>query len=537
MSMSNWATRVMTLLTLSMLLTGCAGFVVDLRDEVQRQNRLKAKRAEEARIAVIAEREQGAFKAQEPLKSGELIPPLFAQAQLQGAWKGSACGNQMAIQMNLTTLGRGPMGEGATSAMANVRGAFTASDQSKQRTARVSETGLEGTFDRTTGFLSLHATPKSIELTPEEWEAEQVIRSHVANQIFAINQQLNSNPSASERYKLMDEEKKLQSDETERLKKFAERAVAKTAAAKAELVQFTVEIARDNEGKGWSGTIDGPKFQDCEAALVSDHGLNTEKLPPITSQMILKKARSQGDLNSYWLNLAARDAREQDFFFLAQLYERHGVGSPENYVRAFDYYKTINDKKEDARVQAALSRMYANGLGTPTNRPEAARLNALVTETHKKALAVCESPKTIALISQMAERARRTGRFVELLASWWTGMKMDTLTTRVIKRMVGNVISMDQPFSCEIWARRIDPRIDASLTPDFYRGWDQYGNYYEEDNSVEKGLKDALGAAAQNLAQVIPVSTRVAVEPQGQQRYQLVWNDGLHRESQMLDLN
>lgn len=69
MSMSNWATRVMTLLTLSMLLTGCAGFVVDLRDEVQRQNRLKAKRAEEARIAVIAEREQGAFKAQEPLKS------------------------------------------------------------------------------------------------------------------------------------------------------------------------------------------------------------------------------------------------------------------------------------------------------------------------------------------------------------------------------------------------------------------------------------------------------------------------------------
>ena len=60
--MSNWATRVMTLLTLSMLLTGCAGFVVDLRDEVQRQSRLKAKRAEEARIAVIAEREQGAFK-------------------------------------------------------------------------------------------------------------------------------------------------------------------------------------------------------------------------------------------------------------------------------------------------------------------------------------------------------------------------------------------------------------------------------------------------------------------------------------------
>ena len=83
----------------------------------------------------------------------------------------------------------------------------------------------------------------------------------------------------------MDEEKQLQSDETERLKKFAERAAAKTAAAKAELVPFTVEIARDNEGKGWSGTIDGSKFQDCEAALVSDHGLTTEKLPPITAQM------------------------------------------------------------------------------------------------------------------------------------------------------------------------------------------------------------------------------------------------------------
>jgi len=520
-----------------MLLTGCASFVVKVRDDVERLNRLKVKRAEEARVAVIAEREEGAFKAQEPLKSGEPIPGLFAQAQLQGAWKGSACGNQMPIQMNLTTVGRGPMGEGAASTMAKVRGAFTASDQSKQRTARVIETGLEGTFDLTTGFLSLHAIPRSTELTPDEWEAEQVIRSHVENQQFAIYQQLNSNPSASERYKLMDERQKLQNDENERRKKFAELAAAKAAAAKAELVPFTIELARDNEGKGWSGTIEGPKFQDCEAALVSDHGLNTEKLPPITSQMILKKARSQGDLNSYWLNLAERDAREQDFFFLAQLYERHGVGSPENYLRAFDYYKAINDKKEDARVQAALSRMYANGLGTPPNIPEAARLNALVTETHKKALAVCESPKTIELISQMAERARRKGVLLELLGSWAFGMEMDTLTTRVIKRMVGNVISIDQPFSCEIWGRRIDPRINASLTPDFYYGWDQYGNYYAEDNSFEKGLKSALGAFTQKLAQVIPVFTRVGVEPLGKQRYTLIWNDGLHRESQILDLN
>ncbi len=537
MSMSNWVTRVTTVLTLSMLLTGCASFVVKVRDDVAGLNRLKVRRAQEASLAVIAKRELGALKAQQPLKSGELLPPLFAQAQLQDAWKGSACSNQMGIHMNLTTVGRGPMGEGASSTLAKVRGAFTAADQSKQRTARVIETGLEGTFDRTTGFLSLHAIPKSTELTPDELEAELAIRAHVENQIFAIDQQLNSNPSASEKYKLMDEREKLQSDEKNRLKKFTELAVAKAAAAKAELVPFIVELARDNDGKGWRGTIDGTAFQDCEAALVSDHGLNTEKLPPITSQMILKKARSQGDLNSYWLNLAARDAREQDFFFLAQLYERHGVDSPENYVRAFDYYKTINDKKEDARVQSALSRMYANGLGTPLNIPEAARLNALATETHKKALAVCKSPETIALISEMAERARRKGKLFELIASWATGMEIDTLTTRVIKRMVGNVISIDQPFSCEIWARRIDPRINASLTPDYYRGYDQYGNYYEEDNGFEKGLKDAVGAAVQKLAQLTPVFTRVTVEPQGQQRYQLIWSDGLHRESQMLDLN
>ncbi len=535
--MSNWVTRVTTLLTLSMLLTGCASFVVKVRDDVAGLNRLKVRRAQEASLAVIAEREQGALKAQQPLESGELLPPLFAQAQLQDAWKGSACSNQMGIHMNLTTVGRGPMGEGASSTLAKVRGAFTAADQSKQRTARVIETGLEGTFDRTTGFLSLHAIPKSTELTPDELEVELAIREHVKNQIFAIDQQLNSNPSASEKYKLMDDREKLQSDEKNRLKKFAEIAAAKAAAAKAELVPFTVELARDNDGKGWRGTIDGTAFQDCEAVLVSDHGLTTEKLPPITAQMILNKARSRGDLNVYWLNLAAKDAREQDYFSLAQLYERQGARSPEHYVRAFEFYKAINDRREDARVQAALSRMYANGLGTSPNRPEAERLNALATETHKKALAVCESPETIALLSQMAERARRKGIFLELIASWFTGMEIDTLATRVIKRMVGNVISIDQPFSCEIWARRIDPHINASLTPDYYYGYDQYGNYYEEDNAFEKLLKSAVGAAAQRLAQVRPVFTRVTVEPQGQQRYQLIWNDGLHRESQVLDLN
>ncbi len=535
--MPKWVTCFTALLTVSMLFTGCASFVVKMRDDVAGLNRLKARKAQEASLAVIAEREQDALKAQRPLKSGETIPPLFAQAQLQDTWKGSACGNRMRIQTSLTTAGRGPMGEGASSTMAKVRGAFTASDQSQQATARVIETGLEGTFDRTTGFISLHAIPKSTELTPDELEAELAIRSHVENQVFAIYQQLNSNPSASERYKLMDQREKLQSDEKERLKKFTELAEAKAASAKAELVPFTVDLARDNEGKGWIGTIDGTAFQDCEAVLVSDHGLNTEKLPLVTSQMILNKARSQGGLSSYWLNLAARDAREQDFFFLAQLYERHGVRSSENYVRAFDFYKAVNDRKEDARAQAALSRMYANGLGTPVNRPEAERLNALVAETHKKALAVCESPETIELINQMAERARRKGVFLELLGSWWTGMEMDTLTTRVIKRMVGNVISIDQPFSCEIWARRIDPRINASLTPDYYHGYDQYGNYYVEDNGFEKGLKSAVGAFAQRLAQVIPVFTRVTVEPQGHQRYQLIWNDGLHREFQTLDLN
>ena len=526
--MSKWVIQLMALFALSMLTNGCTGFVVKVRDAVDEQEALAAKKDHDDMLAVVTQREREAWKSQRPLKSGELIPGLFAQAQLQDTWKGNACKNNRIVEIKMTTGRREPMVAEGSSPIVNVRGAFTASEESKQPTRRAIEAGLEGKFDRNTGFLGMRAIPKSTDPTPEEIEEDRRIRSHVANQIFVISQQLNSRPSESEKYNLMGEKQKLQSDENERLKTLAENAAARAAAAKAELVPFNVDIARDIEGTGWAGIIEGADFQDCTLVLVSDHGLSTAKLPPITGQMALIRAQTQTS-NGYWLNLAAKDAREEDFFLLGQLYERQGERSPDNYVRAFEYYRSVNDKKEDARAQAALSRMYAKGLGTQVNALEAQRLNNLAAATLKKASLVCESPKTLEAIGQMAERARAKGRIFEILVETFPGMDIKTLDSRVVKRMVANVVSMDKPFDCIIWSQRIDPQINADPTPDAYEWRDQYGQYHHtEDNRFNTALKGALGSMVEAAGKKVPVHNIITVEPVGRLRYKLTWSDGVH---------
>ena len=81
----------------------------------------------------------------------------------------------------------------------------------------------------------------------------------------------------------------------ERILKFdanqRQRMADQSAAAKAALVSFKIDMAKRADGSGWAGIMEGADFDGCEIALVSEGGIRTDKLPPVTSRVALERAQ------------------------------------------------------------------------------------------------------------------------------------------------------------------------------------------------------------------------------------------------------
>ncbi|MFO0698218.1 MAG: hypothetical protein U0236_03230 [Nitrospira sp.] len=267
--------------------------------ELERQERLASQKQHEKALAEITEKEQAALAAQKPLKAGEIIPQMYGQALLQGMWAGSACQERVAIEIELATAKHeAPFSRYVEPA--DVVGTFRAVDHSAPSQSTIIETALKGSFNYQEGVLSMESTPRPLIPTKEELEEEYRLRDNAAVDMRLASHELTygsrgpwgvENAEQAERNRNTLEE--LERREASRRKAKAEEYAAKVAAVKAELVPFQLSVARDSEGKGWVGTIDGPNFTRCEIHLVSRQGITTEKLSPITSQVVVQKSRNQ----------------------------------------------------------------------------------------------------------------------------------------------------------------------------------------------------------------------------------------------------
>lgn len=265
--------------------------------ELAKQERLAPQQQHEQTLAEIRQKEQAALAAQKPIKAGDTIPKMYAQALLQGAWAGGACNERSTIEIELATANH----EAPFSMYvepADVVGTFRALDHSVPTQPRIIETGLKGTFDYQKGILRMEATPRPIVPTAKEMEEEHRLRDNAAVEMGLISHELtygSRGPWGIENSELVKKNRKaleeLEMREALRQKAKAEEHAAKVAAAKAELVPFQFSIARDWEGKGWAGTIDGQPFKGCELRLASKQGITTDKLPSI--QMALHRTRNQ----------------------------------------------------------------------------------------------------------------------------------------------------------------------------------------------------------------------------------------------------
>ena len=288
---------------LTLTLDAC-GFHQAVLLELAKQERLAPQQEREKTLAEIRQKEQAALATQKPIKAGDTIPQMYAQALLQGTWVGGACHERTVIEVELATANH----EAPFSMYvepADVVGTFRAVDHSAPAQPRIIETGLKGTFDYQKGILRMEATPRPVIPTTEEVEQEHRLRDKVAVEIKLASHELtygSRGPWGIENAELVKENRKaleeLETQEALRQKAQAEAYAAKVAAAKAELVPFRFDIARDSEGKGWRGFIDGPHFKGCDIRLASKQGITTDKLPPITRQIALQRARRQNFVSS-----------------------------------------------------------------------------------------------------------------------------------------------------------------------------------------------------------------------------------------------
>ncbi|UVT19821.1 MAG: hypothetical protein H8K03_18870 [Nitrospira sp.] len=267
--------------------------------EMEKQERLAPQKQREKALAQIIQKEQEALAAQKPLRVGEIIPHMYGQALLQGTWMGSACNERFTIEIELATAGHeAPFSRYVEPA--EVVGTFRAIDHSIQSELHMIETGLKGAFNYRDGVLSIEATPRPVIPTKEEMEEEYRLRDNAAVDIKLVSHELqygSRGPWGIENVEQAERNRKvlaeLKTRESLRRKAMAEEYAARVAAAKAELVPFQFYVARDSEGKGWAGTIDGPHFERCEIRLASRQGITTDKLSPITGQIALKRAKNQ----------------------------------------------------------------------------------------------------------------------------------------------------------------------------------------------------------------------------------------------------
>ena len=229
----------------------------------------------------------------------------------------------------------------------------------------------------------------------------------------------------------------------------------------------------------------------------------------------------------YWLRTSEKKGNFDAPIQIGLLYE--GL---KNHQQALRYYRTQADQNSDFRAQVALGRMYEKGLGVARDVPESQRWEKLA-ETQKRAAGkICTSQKVRdeAFRLMAEERLDPDLRMAQLFALG-SGFVANLGEMRINSITLGNLSSINRPYTCEITAINIGASLE-DFTPDFeYVGTDDHGNDRYIDRRLEQMVRGKAAEFATERASG-PYTRSLRIEPQMNKSFKLTLKPeiGLSRE-------
>ncbi|MBX3331186.1 MAG: sel1 repeat family protein [Nitrospira sp.] len=457
------------------------------------------------------EKEQKA-KLQADIQAGKPVPVKFA---LQGSYNGSVCNGKINVEIQITEQAKN---EETPLKIDKVYGWFRSFDQQGKRL----EIFLRGEYSQIGAFLSLYsAKPITLkEIAEIEYGRGLLFGKENGQRAFEA---LKNNKEYVTQFE----------------KTYGVPAIPKDDLSPVPTVTLNIDIARDSKGQGWVGSFESDAYKECnEIEMISKSGTTTAELPPVTGQLAWGRAfhRTHNyDMRTYysartptariyWLRISEREGNLDAPYHIATLYEDLGKTDAQNYQHAFQYYSAQAEGLNDVRIQEKLARLYENGLGTQKNLEKAQQLYRLAGETRKKALHVCTSSPIKNFADAVMKRSQQSAKGAELLLGMTTDIRVNATNLRLIAIEPEDVVSMDKPFACNFFSKRIDPKVDAELVPDGRYIEGPYGDIRWEDNTLDKVGKTAIAGFMQEMAKAVPVITRFGIIPYGGVRYQIVYD-------------
>ncbi len=449
--MPKYSRYVLPLVALPVLLNACS--MDRLRYEVFRAPKVKEQQEFARSVAEMVKNDQSIFERQQSIPVGTNIPSQFVPGQVEGEWSGTACHDQIRVSYKLRMMSREPIPRNLfnTSEMGTISGELQASGISRSASATL-ETGLEGSFDESSGFLQLRASPRLAEFLAKEQDMETRLEWEAKKSLDEAHGKHVTRDTLDTKLR---EIETLTWKEHNRLQNVEQEIRRRYQRARDVIEPFTITLTRDEQGKGWAGVIEGKDFGECEITVMSVSKRRTEKLPPITSAVALKKVndlfgtRGAHTLASrHWLDLAAKDAKFEDFALLGLLFERDGDRSPEQNMRAEKFYRAANEIEPDARAQEGLGRLYTSRLVPSGSVQEGHRLSRLAEDTKAKAQAVCESPQFRQAFGLMAMKIRAMHEGYDALADALKNPSIEPLKLLDVQLRATDVKSMERQFVC-----------------------------------------------------------------------------------------
>ena len=254
-----------------------------------------------------------------------------------------------------------------------------------------------------------------------------------------------------------------------------------------------ISLFRDDNGIGWEGMLEGLDDNSCsDVHIKSISGKNTNAFPKMTGEVALQLSHPQMAPTStlypvYWLKVAETRGSIDATYYLGDLYEQRGKTSPEDYVRAAQYYQIAAQHYHDARAQAALGRMYKRGLGTEIDPAKAKEWNAMARKTRQAAAKVCASPLLKDALKRYVERLYHGNKKKVADGKALTGITMDLGGLTIGKVSLDQVSSLTHPFLCRAKAGLENPNVQMEIPESRVTVWrDQYGRETYTDNSIDQ---------------------------------------------------
>ncbi|CAG9931997.1 SUMF1/EgtB/PvdO family nonheme iron enzyme [Candidatus Nitrotoga arctica] len=511
----------------------------DIRSDMRQKN-IKFLKEQHAHLAYKQDKDYSKRSLKDSRIAQAIAPEklspdeLVASKVVLGTLKGSACNKNFSVDVHITKLHEKDDGFMPTQGILadvnftkllgkggkfKINGTFRSSSISDNTSSIAIETPMEG--EMTGGFLNLNSSSKP--LTKQEVDDEYIRRKRAVDEYEALAFVFDGAYTYAS----------MVAHHPDVIQKMEEHYIAEyNREIEFEFglppippsISLHLDVGRDGDGKGWVGVIEGDGFKDChDIVLVNGNGITTSKLPAITGQIAFGRSMTKSKVfKEYWLNVAASKGYDDAYYLLGTFYEEQGKNSPDDYRRALQNYRTAIEKASDTRAQAALGRMYANGLGTPVNPAEAKKWMELASETNRVAAEVCVSPKTIAVISSIMSQQVVSGKVGGMLMGGMTGLHVDPGSMRVEKISASGVVSANKPFICLVEGTSVGRSADASGANSYvYDGIHNGQHTWIRDESY-KIVMEGTAFVINHLSDISPYQQQsFVIEPLGDHRYKL----------------